>query len=75
MPNKITDVDTVLSCFHAAYHLGISMDRLRSIARAGKIGHRRCGNKFFFTLENLAEYRTGRIVPIGTVTPSKKAKK
>ena len=74
MPNKVTDIETVLSCFDAAYHLGISMDRLRFLARAGKIGHRRIGAKFYFSLENLAEYRTGRIVPMGTVTP-KKAKK
>jgi hypothetical protein len=75
MPNKITDMETVMSCFDAAYTLGISMDRLRVLARAGKIGHRRIGHFFWFTPENLAEYRTGRVVPVGTVTPKKSAKK
>ena len=70
-----TDITTTMNCFEAAYKLGLSMDRLRTIARAGKIGHRRLGNRFWFTLENLAEYQTGRIVPMGTVTPPKKAKK
>ena len=64
MSNKIADITITLSCFDAAYALGISMDRLRTLSREGKIGHVRRANRYFFTTANLAEYRSsGRIVP------------
>jgi excisionase family DNA binding protein len=63
MPNKITDVETVLSCFDTAYLLHISMDRLRELARTGKIGHRRVGNRYYFSADEINAYRGGKIVP------------
>jgi len=54
-----TEIETIYSSIEAAPLLNMGADTLRALARAGRIGCRKLGRKFYFSAQNLNDYLAG----------------